>query len=78
MNVSQGAANCAGIIGKHHGTKNIAELEDDEWNKIIAVNLTGMMYCLRAEINKISDFGSSKLCVASGVFCLTYASCQHL
>ena len=54
-----GAANCAGIVGKHHGIRPVAELEDDEWHKIIAVNLTGMMYSLRAELRKISDFGSS-------------------
>jgi NAD(P)-dependent dehydrogenase (short-subunit alcohol dehydrogenase family) len=53
-----GAANCAGIIGKHHGLRAISELEDDEWDKIIAVNLTGMMYSMRAELKKISDFGS--------------------
>jgi len=53
-----GAANCAGIIGKHHGVKPIAELEDEEWDKIMAVNLTGLMYCLRAELKKIADCGS--------------------
>ncbi|KIM95074.1 hypothetical protein OIDMADRAFT_21302 [Oidiodendron maius Zn] len=53
-----GAANCAGIIGKHHGLRSISELEDEEWDKIMAVNLTGMMYCLRAELRKISDHGS--------------------
>lgn len=53
-----GAANCAGIIGKHHGLRTISELDDDEWDKIMAVNLTGMMYSLRAELRKISDFGS--------------------
>ncbi|ESZ90604.1 3-oxoacyl-[acyl-carrier-protein] reductase [Sclerotinia borealis F-4128] len=53
-----GAANCAGIIGKHHGIKNIQDMEDEEWNKIIAVNLTGMMYCLRAELGAIVDGGS--------------------
>ena len=53
-----GAANCAGVIGKHHGLRSISELEDDEWDKIMAVNLTGMMYCLRAELRKISDHGS--------------------
>ncbi|KAL4726783.1 hypothetical protein ACLX1H_005673 [Fusarium chlamydosporum] len=36
-----GAANVAGIIGKHHGLRAVAELEDEEWHKIIAVNLTG-------------------------------------
>ena len=59
-----GAANCAGIIGKHHGIRAIADLEDDEWDKIIGVNLTGMMYCLRAQLRKIVD-GGSIVCVSS-------------
>ncbi|KAL3489947.1 hypothetical protein BJX62DRAFT_252286 [Aspergillus germanicus] len=53
-----GAANVAGIIGKDHGVKSVAELDDDEWIKIMSVNLTGLMYCLRAELNHISDGGS--------------------
>ncbi|KAM5342146.1 hypothetical protein ACJ41O_015177 [Fusarium nematophilum] len=53
-----GAANIAGVIGKGHGIKSIAELEDDEWMKIISINLTGMMYCLRAELNHIGNGGS--------------------
>ncbi|KAI0881170.1 NAD(P)-binding protein [Annulohypoxylon maeteangense] len=53
-----GAANVAGIIGKHHGVREVADLDDDEWHKIIAVNLTGTMYCLRAELRKIADGGS--------------------
>lgn len=53
-----GAANVAGIIGKHHGLREVADLDDDEWHKIIAVNLTGTMYCLRAELRKIVDGGS--------------------
>jgi len=53
-----GAANCAGIVGRLHGITTVAELEDEEWNRIIGVNLTGLMYCLRAELRKIADFGS--------------------
>ncbi|KAI3318210.1 short-chain dehydrogenase [Xylariaceae sp. AK1471] len=53
-----GAANVAGIIGKHHGLREVKDLDDDEWNRIIAVNLTGTMYCLRAELRKIVDGGS--------------------
>lgn len=53
-----GAANCAGIIGKHHGVRHVVDLEDEEWDRIMAVNLTGLMYCLRAELRKISDGGS--------------------
>lgn len=39
-----GAANVAGIIGKHHGIREVKDLDDDEWNRIIAVNLTGTMF----------------------------------
>ncbi|TAQ85734.1 hypothetical protein B7494_g5950 [Chlorociboria aeruginascens] len=53
-----GAANCAGIIGKHHGTRKIEDLEDEQWNLIIAVNLTGMMFCLRAELRKMGEGGA--------------------
>ncbi|KFX98812.1 hypothetical protein O988_04179 [Pseudogymnoascus sp. VKM F-3808] len=53
-----GAANVAGVIGKGHGIKSVAELEDDEWDKIMAVNLTGFMYCFRKELQEIVDGGS--------------------
>ncbi|OTB05274.1 hypothetical protein M426DRAFT_320088 [Hypoxylon sp. CI-4A] len=53
-----GAANVAGIIGKHHGLREVVDLDDDEWHKIIAINLTGTMYCLRAELRKMADGGS--------------------
>lgn len=53
-----GAANVAGVIGKVHGTHAVTELDDDEWSRIIAVNLTGTMYCLRAQLRKIVDGGS--------------------
>ncbi|KAH7152991.1 hypothetical protein EDB81DRAFT_649241 [Dactylonectria macrodidyma] len=53
-----GAANVAGVIGKHHGVRPVVELEDDEWHKIIAVNLTGTMYCLRAELQRVVNGGS--------------------
>jgi NAD(P)-dependent dehydrogenase (short-subunit alcohol dehydrogenase family) len=59
-----GAANCVGIIGKHRGIGSIAELEDDERDKIMAVNLTRLMYCLRAELRRASD-GASIVNVAS-------------
>jgi NAD(P)-dependent dehydrogenase (short-subunit alcohol dehydrogenase family) len=53
-----GAANVAGIIGKGHGRDAVADLDDNEWDRIIAVNLTGMMFCLRAELNRVVDGGS--------------------
>jgi len=59
-----GAANVAGTIGKHHGIRSVAELDDDEWDKIMAVNLTGLMYCMRAQLRKVPD-GSSIVNVSS-------------
>lgn len=53
-----GAANVAGVIGRAHGTTPTTDLSDEEWDRIIAVNLTGTMYCLRAELRKIVDGGS--------------------
>jgi NAD(P)-dependent dehydrogenase (short-subunit alcohol dehydrogenase family) len=53
-----GAANMAGVIGKHHGIRNLVDQDDDEWDLIMRVNLTGMMYCLRAELRRISPGGS--------------------
>lgn len=38
-----GAANCAGVIGKHHGTRKVEELEDEQWDLILGVNLTGKL-----------------------------------
>lgn len=58
FNRLDGAANIAGIIGIDHGTKGVADLDDDEWDTIIGVNLTGLMYCLRAELKNIADGGS--------------------
>jgi NAD(P)-dependent dehydrogenase (short-subunit alcohol dehydrogenase family) len=59
-----GAANIAGVIGKHHGIKTVEELEDEQWDLVMAVNLTGMMYSLRAELRAISD-GGSIVCASS-------------
>lgn len=53
-----GAANVAGIIGKAHGKDAVVDLDDDEWDHILKVNLTGMMYSLRAELRRVVDGGS--------------------
>ena len=53
-----GAANVAGVIGRDHGKAAVTELKDEEWDRIIAVNLTGTMYCLRAELRRVVDGGS--------------------
>jgi NAD(P)-dependent dehydrogenase (short-subunit alcohol dehydrogenase family) len=53
-----GAANLAGVIGKSIGLKTIADQDEDEWDFVIGVNLTGVMHCMRAQLRVMSDGGS--------------------
>lgn len=45
-----GAANMAGVIGKHHGVRGREDRDDDQWNLIFGVNVTGVMHCMSAEL----------------------------
>lgn len=53
-----GAANVAGVIGKNHAAGTLADLEDDEWDRLMNVNLKGCMHSLRAELRSIENGGS--------------------
>ncbi|CAI7614194.1 unnamed protein product [Penicillium bialowiezense] len=50
-----GAANMAGTIGKHHGTGKFIDQGDAEWDMLMRVNVTGLMYCLRAQLKAIME-----------------------
>jgi NAD(P)-dependent dehydrogenase (short-subunit alcohol dehydrogenase family) len=43
-------ANLAAVVGKDICIKPTEEITNEDWNFVLAVNLTGMMNCLRAEI----------------------------
>lgn len=45
-----GAANLAGIIGRKPGSNFIPEHDEDDWDRIIGINLTGVMHSLKAEL----------------------------
>jgi len=49
-----GAANMAGVIGKHHGVRELKDQDDDQWNLIFGVNVTGLMHCMRAELRHMT------------------------
>jgi NAD(P)-dependent dehydrogenase (short-subunit alcohol dehydrogenase family) len=53
-----GAANLAGVIGKSIGLRGLKDLEEEEWEFIIGVNLTGVMHCMRAQLQNIEEGGS--------------------
>lgn len=53
-----GAANMAGILPRGFGRDGVEDLDDDDWDRVLAVNLTGTMYCMRAELRNMKDGGS--------------------
>lgn len=53
-----GAANLAGVIGKSIGQVGIQDTDQDEWDFLIGVNLTGVFHCLRSQLGVISEGGS--------------------
>jgi NAD(P)-dependent dehydrogenase (short-subunit alcohol dehydrogenase family) len=53
-----GTANMAGVAPKSIGVKGVAEQDEDEWEFVLGINLTGTMHCLRAQLGVISQGGS--------------------
>jgi NAD(P)-dependent dehydrogenase (short-subunit alcohol dehydrogenase family) len=39
-----GAVNAAGTVGKYHGQKPVAELDDEDWDLVLGVNVTGIFH----------------------------------
>lgn len=65
-----GAANMAGAIGRNHGVGKFIDLQDDEWDMLTRVNLSGMMYCLRAQVRAIMETapgGKGSIVTASSI-----------
>jgi NAD(P)-dependent dehydrogenase (short-subunit alcohol dehydrogenase family) len=61
-----GAANIAGVegTGKRGVFTNFVDMQNEEWDFIISVNLTGLMYCLRAEL-RVMEKGAAIVNAAS-------------
>ncbi|CAK7204031.1 hypothetical protein SEUCBS139899_006782 [Sporothrix eucalyptigena] len=61
-----GAANVAGVVGPPGGSvfTNLVDMSNDHWDAILGINLTGLFYCLRAELRAMTA-GASILNVAS-------------
>ncbi|KAL1968199.1 hypothetical protein VTN77DRAFT_2034 [Rasamsonia byssochlamydoides] len=63
-----GAANMAGAIGKHHGVRALVDQDDDEWDLIMRVNVTGLKNCLRAQLKAITaGTGTGSIVNASSI-----------
>ncbi|KFH44206.1 3-oxoacyl-[acyl-carrier-protein] reductase-like protein [Hapsidospora chrysogenum ATCC 11550] len=53
-----GAANLAGVIGKHINITSLQDIDDDDWDFVVGVNQKGLLNCLRAQIPSFNDGGS--------------------
>ena len=53
-----GAANLAGVIPKTINIDRVEELKDTDWAFVMSINLTGVMYCMRAQIPNMNVKGS--------------------
>jgi NAD(P)-dependent dehydrogenase (short-subunit alcohol dehydrogenase family) len=58
-----GGANMAGITG-HEPATTAANIEDSLWERIIAINLTGVMVCQREQLRAMRDGGSVVNCAS--------------
>ena len=53
-----GAVNLAGVIPKCINKERVEDLNNDDWHFVLDVNLSGVMYCMRAQLQKMNNGGS--------------------
>ncbi|KAL8996448.1 MAG: hypothetical protein Q9169_004042 [Polycauliona sp. 2 TL-2023] len=61
------AANLAGIIGKGANTSVVGDYGEDDFDKVIAVNVKGVFNCMKAQLNSMKEQGSGTIVNASSV-----------
>jgi 3-oxoacyl-[acyl-carrier protein] reductase len=58
-----GLVNCAGVVS----TRHFEELEEEEWNRVIAINLTGVFTCISAVYKHMCSYGGGRIVNVSSV-----------
>jgi NAD(P)-dependent dehydrogenase (short-subunit alcohol dehydrogenase family) len=53
-----GAANLAGVLPRTFNTGTVEDQQTEDWDYVLAINLTGMMYCMRAQLQNMNEKGS--------------------
>lgn len=53
-----GAANLAGVIPKSINIERVEDLNDEDWQFVLDVNITGVMQCMRAQIRQMNERAS--------------------
>ncbi|KAI4278099.1 MAG: hypothetical protein L6R38_005316 [Xanthoria sp. 2 TBL-2021] len=62
-----GAANLAGITGKSANSTLVGDVEEDDFDKIIAVNVKGLFNCLKSQLNSMKEQGSGTIVNATSI-----------
>jgi NAD(P)-dependent dehydrogenase (short-subunit alcohol dehydrogenase family) len=53
-----GAANLAGVEGGKKTAGPLSEISNEDWDFILSINLTGLMYCVRAQVRVMQEGAS--------------------
>ncbi|KAG8673955.1 hypothetical protein FPOAC2_07393 [Fusarium poae] len=53
-----GAVNLAGVMSKDYLPKPIQETNSEDWDFVLAVNLTGVMHSMKAQMRALADGGA--------------------
>jgi NAD(P)-dependent dehydrogenase (short-subunit alcohol dehydrogenase family) len=53
-----GAVNLAGVIPKVINKERVEDLNNEDWHFVLDVNLHGVMYCMRAQLQNMNNKGS--------------------
>ena len=53
-----GAVNLAGVIPKVINKERVEDLNNEDWHFVLDVNLHGVMYCMRAQLQSMNPKGS--------------------
>lgn len=53
-----GAVNLAGVIPKSINVERVQDLNNEDWKFVLDVNLNGVMYCMRAQLQHMKNRGS--------------------
>ncbi|KAL8839707.1 MAG: hypothetical protein Q9176_004314 [Flavoplaca citrina] len=62
-----GAANLAGITGRSTNTSLVGDVEEDDFDKVMAVNVKGVFNCLKSQLNSMKEQGSGSIVNATSV-----------
>lgn len=62
-----GAANLAGITGRSTNATLVGDVEEDDFDKIMAVNVKGVFNCLKSQLNSMKEQGSGSIVNATSV-----------